>query len=95
MLLRGYLLHALRAFLCGLLVLWVVDVAANAVGERVFLLAQSYMPAQDIHVLRNPASRHSPWYVARAKGELITPEWISRYEFLKRFPSLSCGQPAR
>lgn len=31
----------------------VLDVATNANGEKVFLLAQSYMPAQDIHVLVN------------------------------------------
>ena len=29
--------------------------------RKYFLLAQSYMPAQDMHVLRNPAGE-SPWY---------------------------------
>ena len=34
----------------------VVDVARNnTTGQKIFLLAQSYMPAQDIHVLINPS----------------------------------------
>ena len=38
----------------------VADVTANARGERRFLLVQSYMPAQDVHVLVNPLdSRNS------------------------------------
>lgn len=35
----------------------VLDVAESASDERVFLIAQSYMPAQDIHVLINRVSR--------------------------------------
>ena len=31
----------------------VVDLAENEVGEKCFLVAQSYMPAQEIHVLKN------------------------------------------
>src|SRR5258706_10397843 len=41
----------------------VVDVAMNAKGDKMFMLAQSYMPAQDIHIVRNPADdKISPWY---------------------------------
>ena len=70
----------------------VADVAENKSRERVFLLIQSFMPAQDIHVLRNPMSliKLSPWYQAKAKGSLITPEWVFRYTDLKRFPKVSC-----
>ncbi len=68
----------------------VADVARNAQGERVFLLAQSYMPAQDIHLLRNPEGRDSPWYQARSEGELATPEWTFRYSELRRFPEPDC-----
>ncbi|MGN7819352.1 DUF4846 domain-containing protein [Chitinophaga sp. 22536] len=53
----------------------VIDVAQHRSGKKMFLLAQSYMPAQDIHILKNPAS-HSPWYDAAFGGKLITPEWI-------------------
>ncbi len=71
----------------------VVDVAANGVGQRFFLLAQSYMPAQEIHVLRNPAHVGSPWYAAAASGELVTPEWTFRYTELRRFEPPTCDEP--
>ena len=32
----------------------VIDMAEDAAGNKVYLLAQSYMPAQDIHVVVNP-----------------------------------------
>lgn len=64
----------------------VVDVAENAAGERMFLLAQSYMPAQEVHILRNPAAGGSPWYRAQVSGTLPTPEWRFRHEDLRRFP---------
>ena len=51
-----------------------------------FLLAQSYMPAQEIQILRNPVAE-SPWYRAAASGPLPTPEWPFRYEELRRFPA--------
>jgi hypothetical protein len=53
----------------------VVDVAANERNEKIFLLAQSYMPAQDIHVVRNPANDKSPWYAVPNGRPLYTPEW--------------------
>jgi hypothetical protein len=55
----------------------VVDVAHDpATRKRVFLLAQSYMPAQDVHILRNPADANlSPWYLAGFGEKLRTPEW--------------------
>ena len=64
----------------------VVDVAVNALtGARVFLLAQSYMPAQEIHILRNPATDSSPWYSADVGDELDTPEWDFTPGDLRRF----------
>jgi hypothetical protein len=38
----------------------VVDVSVSPEGERAFLLAQSYMPAQDVHVLRSPRLCSAP-----------------------------------
>lgn len=64
----------------------VADVAEDSQGRRAFLLLQSYMPAQEVHVLRNPGSPSSPWYVARSSGVLETPEWSFRFEDLRRFP---------
>lgn len=72
----------------------VVDVAVNESGERVFLLAQSYMPAQDIHILRSFDDDISPWYRARSTGLLRTPEWGFRYGDLKRFRYTRCDTAA-
>lgn len=65
----------------------VVDVAANG-AERAFLLAQSYRPAQDIHVVRNPASiGGAPWFVAGSGSRLVTPEWSFAWGERWRFPA--------
>lgn len=54
----------------------VADVARGAGGRRAFLLVQSYMPAQEIHVLRNPAGGSlGPWYDVPSGVSLVTPEW--------------------
>ncbi|HMZ78152.1 MAG TPA: DUF4846 domain-containing protein [Acidobacteriota bacterium] len=65
----------------------VVDVALHQqTKDRLFLLAQSYMPAQEIHILRNPTNDQlSPWYSANAQGNLETPEWTFPPGSLKRF----------
>lgn len=49
----------------------VTDMAINTEGEKIFMLAQSYMPAQDIHLLRNPLLKNdTPWYFLN----LVFPE---------------------
>lgn len=65
----------------------VVDMAENPItGEKLYLLAQSYMPAQDIQVLINPKDRSkSPWYVLKGGGNILTPEWEFTSGNLKRF----------
>lgn len=65
----------------------VADMVENPeTGEKRFLLLQSFMPAQDIHVLRNPANPISPWYALDFGKTLVTPEWIFGAQNLKRFP---------
>jgi hypothetical protein len=55
-------------------------------GEKVFMLAQSYMPAQDIHILKNLSERNiSPWYRIPLENEINTPEWIFYKQDLYRF----------
>jgi len=65
----------------------VVDVAINPITkEKIFILAQSYMPAQDIHILINlEDSKISPWYDIPKNGILETPEWVFNTTDLRRF----------
>ncbi|NVO01480.1 MAG: DUF4846 domain-containing protein [Bacteroidetes bacterium] len=65
----------------------IVDIAINPkTNKKVFLLAQSYMPAQDIQILKNPNnSELSPWYSEDFDGSLLTPEWTFEKSDLKRF----------
>lgn len=66
----------------------VIDMAENpTTKEKVFMLAQSYMPAQNIHVLKNPNNNSlSPWYsVADCKTKISTPEWTFTPNQLMRF----------
>lgn len=64
----------------------VVDVAQHPDGRTAFLLAQSYMPAQEIHVVRNP---HNPelgaWFMLNEGSELRTPEWSFRWSDRRRW----------
>ncbi|MBR4984905.1 MAG: hypothetical protein IKY83_04115 [Proteobacteria bacterium] len=55
----------------------ILDVVENERGEKKFLLAQSYIPAQQIEVLTNPYS-DSPWYDAKLfeSCPFVTPEWV-------------------
>lgn len=63
----------------------VADMAENAKGEKIFLLLQSYMPAQEIHVLKNPNDPDlSPWYKL-PENELRTPDWKFKIHHLRSF----------
>ena len=65
----------------------VVDVAVNPKNnQKIMLLAQSYMPAQEIQILKNPNnSSLSPWYAVDFGTSLKTPEWTFSSSQLKRF----------
>ncbi|MEZ5015553.1 MAG: DUF4846 domain-containing protein [Flavipsychrobacter sp.] len=65
----------------------VVDMAYDMEGDKVFMLAQSYMPAQEIHVLKNLNDESiSPWYSMKKIKTLVeTPEWTFAKDELKRF----------
>lgn len=64
----------------------VVDLAREEEsGKIMVLLAQSYMPAQDIHILKNPG-RTDPWYLIDEHVQQIrTPEWTFSAQDLKAF----------
>jgi len=56
----------------------ILDVARDESGTTLLLIGQSFMPAQDFHVLTNlKHSTLSPWYHADAleMSGLETPEW--------------------
>ena len=63
----------------------VLDVATNADGNKAYLIAQSYMPAQDIHILLNPSNQNSPWYFVNNQQQIVTPEYIFTKVELKRW----------
>ncbi len=61
----------------------VVDMAVNNnTGEKIFMLAQSYMPAQDIQILKGDREG-SPWFSENAEDILQTPEWTFQVSELK------------
>jgi Domain of unknown function (4846) len=66
----------------------VMDVAEDNRGHRIYLLAQSYMPAQDIHVVKNPLDAAlSPWYHADTTEVIIqTPEYDFTINELRVWP---------
>jgi Domain of unknown function (4846) len=64
----------------------IMDVARNTKGETVVIVAQSYMPAQQIHVVKNfeePAI--SPWIRVVPNAAFLTPEWDFSTAQIKRF----------
>ena len=67
----------------------VVEVAENPVSHQQYvLLAQSYMPAQSIHLLRNvDAPALGAWFAVPGPHdtEFDTPEWTFARQELKRF----------
>jgi hypothetical protein len=65
----------------------IVDVAVEpASGRKVALLAQGFMPAQSVHVLRNPFdSDLSPWFALAADRPIVMPAWVFRSDELRRF----------
>ena len=64
----------------------VMDVAVNDSGKKIYLLAQSYMPAQDIHVLKNPINTIlSPWYEVNNDNIIGTPEYTFTKNELRRW----------
>ncbi len=53
----------------------VVDLCTDTKGNKKYMLAQSYMPAQETQILLNPKTNHN-WYDWNLKDSVIqTPEW--------------------
>ncbi|UPZ36016.1 DUF4846 domain-containing protein [Sphingobacterium sp. PCS056] len=62
----------------------VVDMVVNPkTGQKLVLMAQSYMPAQELQIINNPINKSiSPWY-ALSDEVIRTPEWKFYSENLK------------
>lgn len=64
----------------------IVDIVENENGEKCFLLAQGYMPAQEFHVLKNPNQEENPWYsVSELSYPFYTPEYTFAEGSLRRW----------
>lgn len=63
----------------------VVDKCINDKGEVKFMLAQSYMPAQEIQILVNPENPSSPWYDLNFGKTLYSSEYTFTSDQLKTF----------
>ena len=65
----------------------IVDMATDRKGRKAILVAQSYMPAQDIHVVTNRHDKKvSPWYVYDENTVTFEfPEWTFQSNQIKRF----------
>jgi hypothetical protein len=59
----------------------ILNVMENAPHHRLFLLAQSFMPAQNLQVLQYNGS---PWFSLEKHSDILYGEMISKF-FLKRF----------
>ena len=63
----------------------VMDMAQDKSGHKIYLLAQGFMPAQQMQLLANPMNgKLSPWYELN-EGEIRTPECVFTSEHFMRF----------
>lgn len=64
----------------------ILDLAENTAGERIVLIANSYMPAQSIHIVRNMQDETlSPWIKVDGRSTVVLPQWSFGAKELKRF----------
>jgi hypothetical protein len=64
----------------------VVDMAVDKEGNKIILLSQGYMPAQDVHIVRNPKNgKLSPWYRVDNESYIYTPEWTFKPSQLRHW----------
>ncbi|MEO8711849.1 MAG: DUF4846 domain-containing protein [Parafilimonas sp.] len=63
----------------------IIDERINEKGEKLYKLAEGYMPAQSIYILSNPYDESiSPWYKL-TKGEILTASYDFTNYKLKKF----------
>ena len=64
-----------------------VDLAVDKFGNKAIMVAQSYMPAQDIHIVTNLSGQSkTPWYIINDKtSDISFPEFHFSMDQIKRF----------
>jgi hypothetical protein len=62
----------------------VVDLVQKASGEKLIMLAQSYKPAQEIHIIKNPHDG-SVWHALPSDDTFLTAEWTFENYKIGRF----------
>ena len=70
---------------------FIVGTSKNSAGKKLYLLAESYMPAQDVHLLINPLKKNiSPWYELDVNSPYtVTAKYIFKPTSIKRFHALA------
>jgi hypothetical protein len=65
----------------------IVDLATDKFGNKAIMVAQSYMPAQDIHIVTNLSGQsRTPWYIINERTTDISfPEFHFSMNQIKRF----------
>ena len=65
----------------------IVDIAEDKLGNKAIMVAQSYMPAQDIHIVTNlNDKRISPWYIINKDTKAVSfPEYYFKINQIGRF----------
>ena len=63
----------------------VVDVVINKHGHKKYMLAQSYMPAQEQQILLNPIKNKNVWYDLHLSKDIVTPQYTFSVNKLRRF----------
>jgi len=62
----------------------IVDLAADPEGRLAVILAQSFMPAQQMHIVKNLRRPvHGAWFMLQEDDRLYTPEWIFAWNTLR------------
>ncbi|MBE7686747.1 hypothetical protein F6A46_00685 [Tenacibaculum finnmarkense genomovar ulcerans] len=63
----------------------IVDSAHDANGNYLYLLAESYIPAQSIHVLKSSDSESSPWFKINKQGAISSERYYFNNPNIRRF----------
>jgi hypothetical protein len=55
-------------------------------GKKIFLLAEGFMPAQDMHIVLNPLNTAmGPWYEITDSKRVVSPGWTFETKQLRRW----------